>query len=95
MVRYFGEVVNEKMQLNELGKQVQKCWHEIPEHHPHVELDTFVCMPNHIHGIIFITEYVETKYLWSDKQTKSSPNRMNIHPYAKILLHEQARNLNL
>jgi REP element-mobilizing transposase RayT len=30
----------------------QKCWSEIPVHFPHVELDEWVLMPNHIHGII-------------------------------------------
>ena len=29
-------------------------WAEIPQHYPHVILDTFVVMPNHIHGIIII-----------------------------------------
>jgi len=28
---------------------------DIPRHFPHVELDAFVIMPNHIHGIIVIT----------------------------------------
>jgi REP element-mobilizing transposase RayT len=28
------------------------CWLDIPDHHPHVELDAFVIMPNHTHGIL-------------------------------------------
>jgi REP element-mobilizing transposase RayT len=28
------------------------CWLDIPNHHPHVELDAFVVMPNHAHGIL-------------------------------------------
>ncbi len=28
------------------------CWLDIPNHHPHVELDAFVVMPNHLHGIL-------------------------------------------
>jgi REP-associated tyrosine transposase len=52
----FGEIVNEEMKLNEFGKIVQKWWDEIPVHFPNVEASAFVIMPNHIHGIILITE---------------------------------------
>jgi REP element-mobilizing transposase RayT len=31
-------------------------WQRIPRHFPHVELDEWVVMPNHIHGIIVITD---------------------------------------
>jgi REP element-mobilizing transposase RayT len=51
----FGEIVDGKMHLNEYGKIVQKWWEEIPIHFPNVELGAFVIMPNHVHGIIFIT----------------------------------------
>jgi putative transposase len=51
----FGEIVNGEMRLNEYGEIVQKWWNEIPIHFPTVELGVFVIMPNHVHGIIFIT----------------------------------------
>jgi len=50
----FGEVVNGVMQLNAFGEIVWKCWDEIPTHFPNVELDAFIVMPNHVHGIIVI-----------------------------------------
>lgn len=50
----FGKIVDGTMSLNEFGKIVDECWHEIPDHFPHVELDEFVIMPNHAHGIIII-----------------------------------------
>ena len=43
------------MILNEYGVIVQKWWEEIPIHFPTVELGVFVIMPNHVHGIVFIT----------------------------------------
>ncbi len=52
----FGEVVDGEMQLNAYGRIVQACWDEIPIHFPNVELDAFVIMPNHIHGIIVLAE---------------------------------------
>jgi REP element-mobilizing transposase RayT len=33
-------------------KIAEECWLEIPEHFPAVELDEWVVMPNHLHGII-------------------------------------------
>jgi putative transposase len=50
----FGEIVNEEMILNELGKIADECWRAIPDHFPFVELGTYVIMPNHVHGIIVI-----------------------------------------
>ena len=48
----FGEIVGGTMVLNQLGQIVSGCWNEIPEHFPNVELDEFVTMPNHLHGIV-------------------------------------------
>jgi len=31
-------------------------WNELPDHYPHVRLDAFVIIPNHIHGIIVLTD---------------------------------------
>ena len=51
----FGQVVNREMELNDMGMIAKKCWNEIPSHFPHVRLDEFIVMPNHIHGILIIT----------------------------------------
>jgi REP element-mobilizing transposase RayT len=53
---YFGEIINNKMQLSNIGEIVQKYWLTIPNHFPFVELDESIIMPNHIHGIIVIRE---------------------------------------
>lgn len=50
----FGEIVDNGMILNEVGKIVEQCWLEIPKHFPNTELDIFQIMPNHIHFIISI-----------------------------------------
>ncbi|GAB4227105.1 MAG: transposase [Stanieria sp.] len=52
----FGEIINGKTQLNEYGKIAEYCWQTIPEHFPKIQLDLFVIMPNHIHGILVITD---------------------------------------
>jgi REP element-mobilizing transposase RayT len=51
----FGEIIDGEMQLNEFGKWVDACWKRLPTHFPHLQLDRFVVMPNHIHGILTLT----------------------------------------
>lgn len=59
----FGSVHNEKMELNYLGKLVEEIWKNIPNYYKEVEIDEFIVMPNHIHGIIDINHtYVGTGY---------------------------------
>jgi REP element-mobilizing transposase RayT len=50
----FGDVVDGCMQLNEVGLRVQQAWEDLPTRFSSGTLDTFVVMPNHIHGIIAI-----------------------------------------
>jgi len=51
----FGEIVNEEMQQAPAGEMVRYWWGEIPNKYLNVEIDdTFVIMPNHIHGTIII-----------------------------------------
>jgi REP element-mobilizing transposase RayT len=55
----FGEIVNGEMILNEQGKIVEQCWNDLSNHYDNIELDAYVIMPNHFHGIIFITDTVD------------------------------------
>ncbi|EKD83365.1 MAG: hypothetical protein ACD_39C00726G0004 [uncultured bacterium] len=50
----FGEIVSDRMELNDAGFFARQCWQEIPKHFLGVTLDEFVVMPNHVHGIIVI-----------------------------------------
>lgn len=54
--QFFGQVENGQMMLNEIGRIVQACWDAIPDHMAHVDIDEFVVMPNHMHGIVVIRE---------------------------------------
>ncbi|MBA3871610.1 MAG: transposase [Anaerolineae bacterium] len=49
-----GHVKNQTCNLFQAGLIAIEDWQKIPTHYPSVELDAFVVMPNHIHGIIFL-----------------------------------------
>lgn len=51
----FGEVIGDQMHLNEAGRIVMAEWDRLAVRFPTVELDAFVVMPNHIHGIVVIS----------------------------------------
>ena len=35
---------------------VRNCWLDLPNHYPHISLDAFVVMPDHIHGIVVLLD---------------------------------------
>ena len=58
---WFGDIKNGKMELNKYGKIASKHFEKIPNHFKSVEIDYYVIMPNHVHGIIIINDTVETR----------------------------------
>ena len=52
----FGNIVENRMSLNPYGVIADSCWKDIPRHYPEVQNDTFITMPNHVHGIIVIQD---------------------------------------
>ncbi|MEE9508728.1 MAG: transposase [Anaerolineales bacterium] len=51
---FFGEVVGGKVEYSPIGTIASDYWGNIPKHVPTIELDDFVVMSNHLHGIIII-----------------------------------------
>lgn len=52
----FGNVINGGMMLNDYGKVVEREWLRTTQIRTDIELDEFVIMPNHMHGIFVIVE---------------------------------------
>jgi putative transposase len=52
----FGEIVDGEMRLSESGHIVVASCGWIHTQYPYVNLDTFIVMPNHFHGIFEIME---------------------------------------
>jgi len=50
----FGDIREGAMRTNAFGQAVETCWNDLTRHYPHVTLDAFVVMPNHVHGIILL-----------------------------------------
>jgi len=40
--------------LSRIGEIIDRHWNAIPNKYPHVVLDEYVIMPNHIHGILIM-----------------------------------------
>ena len=51
----FSRVLDGTLQLHPYGRIADECWQQIPEHYPHVALDEWIIMPNHLHGILILT----------------------------------------
>ena len=60
----FGNVVHNEMALNKIGVMVHESWNELPDRFPDIELDEFIVMPNHIHGIVHIVgaQFIAPRY---------------------------------
>ena len=56
--RLLGDVGDRQVVLNDVGRIVQESWDRISQHFPHVVTDAFVVMPNHVHGVVTITDHV-------------------------------------
>ena len=54
--RWFCDVLDGEIVINDAGQMVEDSWYDLPERFSTVELDAFVVMPNHIHGIILIND---------------------------------------
>jgi putative transposase len=53
----FGTVASGEMQLNEFGQIVCDEWRKTAEIRHEIGLDTLMVMPNHLHGIVLVTDY--------------------------------------
>jgi REP element-mobilizing transposase RayT len=63
----FGDIVDGRMVLNHAGTMIQTVWNEIPFHNTGTEIDEFIVMPNHIHGIIVIGPFVRREAVLSSR----------------------------
>lgn len=49
---YFGEILDGQLITTAIGQIAIDYWMEIPKHYPFVSIESFVLMPDHLHGIL-------------------------------------------
>jgi REP element-mobilizing transposase RayT len=69
-----GEIKDGVMHLNLVGVTVKAVWDSLPRHFPLIELDAFVVMPNHVHGIIVITDTLDNSNFNRNNNSTSNLN---------------------
>lgn len=100
-IHYFGDIEDANsreasiasLRMTDIGKIVFNNWLQIPHYHSYVELDEFVIMPDHIHGIIFINK--PDKIAWDVNKFGAQRNNLAsiirgyksaVTKYAKIII---------
>ncbi|MCI5132030.1 MAG: hypothetical protein D3904_11025 [Candidatus Electrothrix sp. EH2] len=82
----FGEITDGKMRLNDARRIVTEEWLKTPVIRAEIELDEWVVMPNHFHGIAVITDAGATnrhgakKRYTDDRPVGRSSGRSNGRP---------------
>jgi REP element-mobilizing transposase RayT len=81
---WFGEIKNDQMYINQIGKIVANEWLNTPKIRPNFQLDEWVIMPNHLHGIVIINERIsglvdEKITLWGARNAplRQEPNSIS------------------
>ena len=100
--KYFGSIINGKIILNDFGKVVQREWLKSKQIRKNIDLDYFVVMPDHIHGIIILNESnnlnhadcrdVRQNVSQTVHQKTSQTDRLNI---SKTFRHPPVTNTNI
>ena len=57
----FGEIRDNRFVTNKIGEIVEMQWKEVIKNYPFVNLDEYIVMPNHFHGILEIDMSVQEK----------------------------------
>jgi putative transposase len=77
-----GHIRAGKMHHSPYGGIVLKCWNDLPRHYPHLIIDAFTIMPNHVHAILVL-----------DCEPKQA--RHSLTEIVRALKSYSARNINL
>lgn len=95
---HFGEINKGEMILNDCGKIAYEMFKGIENIHKNIVLDKYVVMPNHIHGIIIITDPIvgdaysipQNKNLQGKYSVNLSLNlsSKNMRPVQKLLINK-------
>ena len=54
--KYFGDIANHILTLNNAGEMIARSWLELENQFPFIGFHEYIIMPNHFHGIIEIKD---------------------------------------
>jgi REP element-mobilizing transposase RayT len=80
---WFGEILDGRMYLNQIGNVVAQEWVGSSQIRPGMKLDQWVIMPNHLHGLVILTDIVGAHSCAPLHKSPSNP----------VPLHRQPRSL--
>jgi putative transposase len=83
----------ETVKHSALGMIVKTACFDLPNHYPHVELDAFIIMPDHIHGIIWLHDMPIVGDGVGDG-LRPSPTRHGLTEIVRALKSFSARRIN-
>ena len=87
-VNLFGEVKGGKMVFNKLGEIIKDEWLRTKKIRKNVELDEFIVMPNHIHGIVVIEYNINNV----ETHCNASPGNVEFETHCNASLREEYKN---
>ncbi len=88
---FLGNIEKEKIILSQTGLIAAKYWKEIPAHFPNTELDEFIIMPNHIHGIILINDNVPVETPNLGVSMTATTTMMNLKIHLGLIINQYKR----
>ncbi len=96
---FFGDVIGGEMYVSEVGRMVSEEWIKTAIIRSNIILDEWILMPNHIHGILVITERmpsVETRASLQDQNGNpahwvQSSTSLNQYQRNESVVQEQPR----
>jgi REP element-mobilizing transposase RayT len=81
----FGDISDDGLQLNAAGMMVALWWERLPEKFPGVELDAYVIMPNHLHGILVMGDNVGADTLIRPNETIPTLSLSTLLQWFKVM----------
>jgi REP element-mobilizing transposase RayT len=64
----FGEIIDGEVHLNPAGQIISDSWEWLATQYPYVDLDAWVIMPNHLHGIVVISDQGGSRTALTEKR---------------------------
>ncbi len=89
-LKLFGAIVDGDLELSPLGEIAQEEWRHVAQARGNVELDRYVIMPNHLHGLFVITDRLERASSQSTTTHANNPRGFPADSLGAVISHYKA-----